>query len=284
MGDDDLLALVPFSNAAHVALDLTKMTKKGKDTAEKTLKGITANGSTNIWDGIRVGLNLTKDERCDSKNTFVVLLTDGEPNINPPQGILPTLKKFIDGEGLVSNLHVFGYGYNLDTVLLTGIATMGLGTYGYIPDCSMVGTIFVNFLSNALANVTNLVQIKVEPSHDISFLSTSGKPEPTKVVNLGGIQYGQKRNIIFKFSVPKDNSKFLDVYLNYGFGLRKQKHVEVSEIATKNKDELLSEINRMVHVEALLKALGLSNKLAEARAVVSNELKVLENSPIAKTD
>lgn len=71
------------------------------------------------------------------------------------------MSKLIDSEGLVSNLHVFGYGYNLDTVLLTGIATMGLGTYGYIPDCSMVGTIFINFLSNALANVTNLVQIQV---------------------------------------------------------------------------------------------------------------------------
>lgn len=91
-------------------------------------------------------------------------MTDGEPNINPPQGILPTLNKFIKAEGLVSNLHVFGYGYNLDTVLLTGIATMGLGTYGYIPDCSMVGTIFVNFLSNALASVTNLVQIQIEPT------------------------------------------------------------------------------------------------------------------------
>jgi len=46
----------------------------------------------------------------------------------------------------------------------------------------------------------------------------------------------------------------------------------------------LSDINRMTHVEALLQALGLSNKLPEAKAVIDNELKVLENSPIVKTD
>lgn len=64
-------------------------------------------------------------------------------------------------ESIVANIHVFGYGYNLDTVLLTGIATMGFGTYGYIPDCSMVGTIFINFLSNILATITNSVQIRI---------------------------------------------------------------------------------------------------------------------------
>lgn len=178
------------------------MDANGKETAQKTLKNINTAGSTNIWDGVRVGLELTKDERCDSKNTFVILLTDGEPNINPPEGILPSLAKFIDSNGLVSNLHVFGYGYNLDTVLLTGIATLGLGTYGYIPDCSMVGTIFINFLSNALANVTNLVQVKIEPSEDVKLLSTGGKQQPMKVVNLGGVQYGQKRTILFRFSIP----------------------------------------------------------------------------------
>ena len=91
----------------------------------------------------------------------MILLTDGEPNINPPQGVLPTIKKFLGLESIVPNIHVFGYGYNLDTVLLTGIATIGFGTYGYIPDCSMVGTIFINFLSHTLATITNSIQLRI---------------------------------------------------------------------------------------------------------------------------
>ena len=53
------------------------------------------------------------------KNVFTILLTDGEPNLNPPRGIIPTLKKYIDIEELhTPNFHVFGYGYELDTKLL----------------------------------------------------------------------------------------------------------------------------------------------------------------------
>lgn len=91
----DFLALVPFSNKATVSMQLTEMNEKGKKSAEKILKGLKANGSTNIWDGIRVGLDLSKSHVCDDKNVFVVLLTDGEPNMNPPQGIVPTMKKYI---------------------------------------------------------------------------------------------------------------------------------------------------------------------------------------------
>ena len=125
---------------------------------------------------------------------------------------------------MTCNLHVFGYGYNLDTVLLTEIATLGLGTYGYIPDCSMVGTIFINFLSNALANVTNLVQLQIQPAEGMKLLSTGGKTEPLKIIDLGGIQYGQKRTTLFRFALPTSDSKLLDIYLNFGLGLRKQKH------------------------------------------------------------
>jgi hypothetical protein len=52
---------------------------------------------------------------------------------------------------------MFGYGYNLNTKLLSAITELGGGCYGYIPDCSMVGTIFVNFLSHSLASYSSLI-------------------------------------------------------------------------------------------------------------------------------
>jgi hypothetical protein len=54
---------------------------------------------------------------------------------------------------------MFGYGYNLNTKLLSGITELGGGCYGYIPDCSMVGTIFVNFLSHSLAAYSSLMEV-----------------------------------------------------------------------------------------------------------------------------
>lgn len=93
----------------------------------------------------------------------MVLLTDGEPNLNPPRGIVPTLIKFLDLEKVPRpNIHTFGYGYELDTNLLTEIAQVGHGTYTYIPDCSMVGTAFVNFMATALSTITNNLIVKFE--------------------------------------------------------------------------------------------------------------------------
>lgn len=49
-------------------------------------------GATNLWDGIRLGLEQTKDQKCKGKNTYVVVLSDGEPNQHPPKGELATVK------------------------------------------------------------------------------------------------------------------------------------------------------------------------------------------------
>lgn len=76
---------------------------------------------------------------------------------------MPTLIKFLDLEKLPTpNIHVFGYGYELDTNLLAEIAEVGHGTYTYIPDCSMVGTAFVNFMATALSTITNDFNIKIK--------------------------------------------------------------------------------------------------------------------------
>jgi len=129
-------------------------------------------------------------------------LTDGEPNKNPPEGNLPALQNYIKKNGLTSNIHVFGYGYNLDTLLLTGIAKEGLGSYGYIPDCSMVGTIFVNFLSNTLSTFTNIADLTVRPHHNTKLIAISGYDINPGPIGLGGIQYGQSRDILFHFALP----------------------------------------------------------------------------------
>ena len=109
-----------------------------------------------------MSLELLKDyhKRNSNGNIFTVLLSDGEPNLNPPRGIVPTLKKFLDLEKIpYPNIHVFGYGYELDSSLLSEIAEIGYGTYSYIPDCSMVGTVFVNFMASALSAVTNRLSV-----------------------------------------------------------------------------------------------------------------------------
>ena len=62
------------------------MNTGGKEKALSIVKSMKTEGATNLWDGIRLGLEETKSKECNNKNTFVVVLTDGEPNEHPPQG------------------------------------------------------------------------------------------------------------------------------------------------------------------------------------------------------
>jgi hypothetical protein len=218
-------------------------------------------------------------------NTYVLLLTDGEPIINPPEGNLPALQNYIKQNGLTSNIHVFGYGYNLDTILLAGIAKEGQGSYGYIPDCSMVGTIFVNFLSNTLATFTNIAELVIYPQNNTKLTAIAGFDNIQGNIGLGGIQYGQSRDILFHFSLPNHNNVFTEFELFYGFGKKKKSvRLGVNSKEPKDVNALQLQLNRSAHIDGLKRAYALANKLPQALKIINDTLNMLKSSPIATTD
>lgn len=100
---------------------------------------------TNLWHGIRDGLNLFSDEEGNPRPTgrvpALLVLTDGLPNhMNPSQGFIPKLRSM---EPLPATIHTFGFGYNLQSGLLKSIAEVGGGNYSFIPDAGMI----VSFLT-----------------------------------------------------------------------------------------------------------------------------------------
>lgn len=56
------------------------MNGTGKGRALDVVNKMKTEGCTNLWDGIKNGLELSKNKICENKNTFVVVLSDGEPN------------------------------------------------------------------------------------------------------------------------------------------------------------------------------------------------------------
>lgn len=96
---------------------------------------------------------------------------------------------------------MFGYGYNLDTKLLTTITELGGGCYGFIPDCSMVGTIFVNFLSHSLSSYSSLMTVEVATRKG-SLVSLNGHKSNRTL--LGSAQHGFTKNILIEFENVQD--------------------------------------------------------------------------------
>ena len=175
----DTLSIVSYSTSARVVIRPTTVTEQGRARIHAALDTIHPDSQTNIYDGIRQAAMLANSPELAGRNIVALLLTDGFPNVNPPRGIVPTLRS-LEMKNRWS-LHTFGFGYKLDSALLTEIAQWGNGLFGFIPDCSMVATIFINFLSNMLCSASSNATVTVGDA----------------IFQTGPILYGQPRDFVF---------------------------------------------------------------------------------------
>jgi len=69
LGDGDRLALVSFANEASKIFDLTPMTAAGRTTTENHLEDLRPQGMTNLWDGLKMGLEVLKAKKDAGSNS-----------------------------------------------------------------------------------------------------------------------------------------------------------------------------------------------------------------------
>jgi hypothetical protein len=88
----------------------------------------------------------------------LVLLTDGEPTIEPPRGTVNTFNSYpVEAHKIV--LHTFGYGYQLQLNVLDGLTRRGGGWFAFVPDASLVGSTFVNFIASLTSSAVSQVTV-----------------------------------------------------------------------------------------------------------------------------
>lgn len=216
LSPEDRISIVAYSSKATLVLPLTDMTTTGRAKAETALKQLRPQGQTNLWDGLHSGLEvLRKGQQAGSARlSAVLLLTDGCPNLVPPRGHLPMLRRYKDSNaGFACTISTFGFGYELDSKLLNDLAVEGDGMYAFIPDSAFVGTAFVNAASNLLATMARGVEVSVEVENGCELVEEAEEPgseatspfTPTSwggIMRLGSLQYGQSRDTVVRLKVP----------------------------------------------------------------------------------
>ncbi|AYV80477.1 MAG: putative von willebrand factor type A domain protein [Harvfovirus sp.] len=186
LSDKDRFSLIIFNSSAEILINMTQMDTMGKINALGTLEKYDAAGGTNIWAGLSSALEIVSQQGREQKsnnNLSVFMLTDGASNCGPPQGELAQLKKYIDENGLLSNVNTFGFGYGSNSKLLSEISLATNGLYSFIPDCGMVGTVFVNSIANFLVSCATNTVLHVKSK------------ESSQNINIGPIIYGQSKDI-----------------------------------------------------------------------------------------
>jgi Mg-chelatase subunit ChlD len=159
LDDNDRLGIVTFCSRAQRVQDLIPMTSSNKAEAVKRITDITDQDATNLWQGIVQGIKVFDSANKGGPNSRVpamMVLTDGMPNhMCPKAGYVPKLRSMMP---LPAPIHTFGFGYSLRSGLLKSISEVAGGSYAFIPDAGMLGTVFVHAVANLQATcATNAV-------------------------------------------------------------------------------------------------------------------------------
>jgi hypothetical protein len=240
MKEFDRLALVAYSTKATEIFGLTPMDEAGRQETENKLQQLMPEGMTNLWDGLKNGMELLRAGMGAGRLQHIMLFTDGLPNINPPRGILPMVKRLRDKEGgkLPCTINTFGFGYELDSELLSDLAIVGSGAYAFIPDAGFVGTVFVNAMTNILVTMAKDVRLQLTPQNGASFASATAPTGSEKILlnssllgghpilshdggslllSLGSMQFGQTNDVVVNLNIPHcEPVNCLQAVLTYG--------------------------------------------------------------------
>jgi Ca-activated chloride channel family protein len=125
----DRFNIVSFAGEEHLMSErLITADEEGKRQAREFIERMRATGGTNINDALMAAF---KQLQHADRPQMVVLITDGQPTVGETKAnsILANIKQ---ANKVNTRLFTFGVGYDVNTVLLDGLANENRGTVAYI--------------------------------------------------------------------------------------------------------------------------------------------------------
>ena len=290
------ICIIKFDNAIDIVTPLMFATDTNKVQIMTSINSIKPGGQTNIWGAIEKALEVLDKREDKSRNSAILMLTDGIPNVSPAHGEVETLKKLRKTKNFTCPIYTFGFGYNLQPTLLYDLAKYSNGGNAHIPDGNMIATVFCNFIATILASVVMNLQLHIIPKEANSatfsnlcvgdFAFNYDPINQKYVYDLGTVQYQQERNIVLNY----ENKLDFDYYYTYTIGNQAitspTSSVNLATIAQfVNNPAINSHIIRASAVEYIRKMINSNriNNLLSTQAAYDALVKLLEENKCASS-
>jgi Ca-activated chloride channel family protein len=156
LDDTDRLALVEFDD--RVQVDAQFGATLDRAALHTIVNGLAPRGSTDIYDGLSAGFNLSVGALATDRQNRVIFLSDG----NATAGITDTAAILAMADGFVERgigLTTIGVGLDFDVQLMRGLAEHGAGNFYFVEDPSAATEVFkqeLAFFSSPLALDINI--------------------------------------------------------------------------------------------------------------------------------
>jgi uncharacterized protein YegL len=218
------ICIIKFDNVIDVVTPLMCATDANKVQIMASINTIKPGGQTNIWGALEKALQILNGRDDKTRNSAILMLTDGIPNVSPAHGEVETLKRLRKSSNFTCPIYTFGFGYNLQSTLLYDLAKYSNGGNAHIPDGNMIATVFCNFIATILCTVVMNLQLHVIPKEHnsakfgnllVGDYAYSYDPINQKYVyDIGTVQLQQERAIVLNVEDKMD----FDYYYTYTIG------------------------------------------------------------------
>jgi len=141
MREGDTLTIITFSTDAEIFLPPTPMTAANKERVKTLLTSLGPGGSTNLSAGLRKAFTIP--------DAHILILTDGEADAGQTVGVLSEVIRTANYRGTLSTV---GFTYASKSDILSTLAALGRGSFGFVSSSDMLMTVILNWISRHLAN------------------------------------------------------------------------------------------------------------------------------------
>ena len=179
-----IISIVKYSGSAKIISD-----GDDRNTLLNKLDNINADGSTNIWDGIKTAYEVAKKHHdAGIEHSDILLFTDGEVNCGPSDYHV-NVENMVKKSSISTSLFTFGFGNHIGRESLVKSAEANNGRFAFISSPDMIGTKFVSFAAGLELCADN-----------ISFATTGDCPGysrgPNGKINIGWLLEGSTREFV----------------------------------------------------------------------------------------
>lgn len=278
----DRLSLVTFGNDAKLVFELTDMTADGKIKAVSAVRAVRVDGSTNLSDGIMMGIKqLSSRESVDSGTvSSVMVFTDGQANegIQDTSLLVTALANALDGVKGAVSLHTFGFTQNHNPELLTKLAEAANGMFYYLATPARIPEVFADCLGSLLSVVAMNVVLEAQIEYNGAAITEIHTPFALRQlvqghhvsIELGQMYSEQSRDILFDVKLPAVAATELDAKV-MTFHLKSlnrfEEAVETTAFATIDRAEADSESIKQVRPEVVKQKARVGTAMALKKAL-----------------
>lgn len=313
LGPNDRLSVIAFSSTARRLFPLQRMTETGKQQSLLAVNSLTANGGTNIAEGLRKGVKVMDDRREKNPVASIILLSDGQDtytvtNANSAESNYHLLLPLSISENTSSAskipVHAFGFGTDHDASAMHSVSDISGGTFSFIETEAVIQDAFAQCIGGLLSVVAKDLKVLIECAQQQSvilnflragsYVNRVADDRRTGSIEVGDLYAEEERDFLVSLSIPAEVTSLLKVRCVYSDPLSKTTLTVGEEVIIQRPQVIRQEIdlsiavdrqrNRFDAAEAMVKAKAAAEKgdLAGAATILESCRKALSKSVSAK--